>query len=164
MLAHELGHALADQNYNLAKFVRQGRKNDDGSTARLAVMEGQATWLMSEFLARQSGQSLRNSPALVTMMAKMSDSSGGQYPVFENEPLYLRITLVFPYTNGMLFQNAVTERDAKEAFGEVFENAPVSTQQVLHPDKYFCGSDANRSQAARRASSVILIRDWSAEC
>ncbi len=53
VLAHELGHALADQNYNLAKFVRQGRKSDDGSTARLAVMEGQATWLMSEFLARQ---------------------------------------------------------------------------------------------------------------
>jgi hypothetical protein len=139
VLAHELGHALADQNYNLAKFVRQGRKNDDGSTARLAVMEGQATWLMSEFLARQNGQSLRNSPELVKMMAKLSDSSGGQYPVFENEPLYLRLTLVFPYTSGMLFQNAVTERDAKEAFSEVFRNAPLSTQQILHPEKYFSG-------------------------
>src|ERR1700735_2688791 len=63
VLAHELAHALADQNYNLAKFIRQGRKNDDGSTARLAVMEGQATWLMSEFLARQNGQSLKNSPS-----------------------------------------------------------------------------------------------------
>jgi IrrE N-terminal-like domain len=139
VLAHELGHALADQNYNLAKFVRQGRKNDDGSSARLAVMEGQATWLMSEFLARQNGQSLRNSPELVKMMAKLSDSSGGQYPVFENEPLYLRVTLVFPYTAGMLFQNAVTEHDAKEAFGEVFRNAPLSTQQILHPEKYFSG-------------------------
>lgn len=139
VLAHELGHALADQNYNLAKFVRQGRKSDDGSAARLAVMEGQATWLMSEFLARQSGQSLKNSPDLVSMMAKMSDSTGGQYPVFENEPLYLRTTLVFPYTKGMLFQNAVTQRDGKDGFGEVFKNAPVSTQQILHPEKYFAG-------------------------
>ena len=56
MLAHELAHAIADQNYNLGKFIRQGRKSDDGSTARLAVMEGQATWLMSEFLARKMGQ------------------------------------------------------------------------------------------------------------
>ena len=55
MLAHELAHALADQNYNLGKFIRQGRKSDDGSTARLAVMEGQATWLMSEYLARKIG-------------------------------------------------------------------------------------------------------------
>jgi hypothetical protein len=137
VLAHELAHALADQNYNLAKFIRQGRKSDDGSTARLAVMEGQATWLMSEFLARKSGQSLKNSPALVEMMSKLSDSSGGQYPVFENEPLYLRETLVFPYTKGMLFQNAVLQRDGRQSFGEVFDHPPVSTQQIMQPDTYF---------------------------
>lgn len=139
VLAHELGHALADQNYNLAKFIKRGEKNDDGSTARLAVMEGQATWLMSEFLARQNGQSLKDSPQLVDMMAKLSDSSGGQYPVFEREPLYLRATLVFPYTKGMLFQNSVTQRDGIASFGEVFMHAPVSTQQILHPEKYFTG-------------------------
>jgi hypothetical protein len=139
VLAHELAHALADQDYNLSKFIRQARKNDDASTARLAVMEGQATWLMSEFLARQSGQSLKNSPELVAMMSKMSDSSGGQYPVFENEPLYLRMTLVFPYTKGMLFQNAVTQRDGKESFGEVFKRPPISTQQIMQPAKYFSG-------------------------
>lgn len=137
VLAHELGHALADQNYNLAKFVKKGNKNDDGSTARLAVMEGQATWLMSEYLARRNGQTLKNSPELVEMMAKVSDSAGGQYPVFDKEPLYLRATLVFPYTKGMLFQNAVTKRDGKTSFGEIFSHPPVSTQQILHPSKYF---------------------------
>src|SRR3984957_13641294 len=137
VLAHELAHALADQNYNLAKFIRQGRKSDDGSTARLAVMEGQATWLMSEFLARRNGQSLKNSPGLVDAMSKLSDSSGGQYPVFETEPLYLRETLVFPYTKGMLFQNAVFQRDGQKSFGEVFEHAPVSTQQIMQPETYF---------------------------
>jgi hypothetical protein len=140
VLAHELAHALADQNYNLARFIRQGRKSDDGSTARLAVMEGQATWLMSEFLARKTGQSLKSSPALVEMMSKLSDSSGGQYPVFENEPLYLRETLVFPYTKGMLFQNAVFQRDGQRSFGEVFDQPPVSTQQIMQPDTYFKGT------------------------
>ncbi|MGA3236009.1 MAG: ImmA/IrrE family metallo-endopeptidase [Bryobacteraceae bacterium] len=140
VLAHELAHALADQNYNLARFIRQGRKSDDGSTARLAVMEGQATWLMSEFLARKTGQSLKSSPALVDMMSKLSDSSGGQYPVFENEPLYLRETLVFPYTKGMLFQNAVFQRDGQRSFGEVFDQPPLSTQQIMQPDTYFKGT------------------------
>jgi hypothetical protein len=140
VLAHELAHALADQNYNLAKFIRQGRKSDDGSTARLAVMEGPATWLMSEFLARKSGQSLKSSPKMVEMMSKLSDSSGGQYPVFENEPLYLRETLVFPYTKGMLFQNAVFQRDGGQSFGEVFDHPPVSTQQIMQPDTYFKGT------------------------
>jgi hypothetical protein len=137
VLAHELSHALADQNFNLAKFVKQGRKSDDGATARLAVMEGQATWLMSEYLARKNGQSLKNSPALVAMMSSMSESGGGQFPVFDNAPLYLRTTLVFPYTKGMLFQNAVFERDGQASFAEVFRKPPLSTQQIIHPEKYF---------------------------
>jgi len=137
VLAHELSHAIADQSYNLAKFIHGGRKSDDGSTARLAVMEGQATWLMSEFLARKMGQTLKGSPELVSMMSSMSDSGGTQYPVFENSPLYLRLTLVFPYTKGMLFQNTVIEREGQAGFGEVFRKPPVSTQQIMHPEKYF---------------------------
>ena len=140
MLAHELSHALADQNFNLARFIRQGRKSDDGASARLAVMEGQATWLMSEFLARKTGQSLKNSPSLVAMMSNLSENGAGQYPVFESAPLYERVTLIFPYTKGMLFQNAVFERDGQEAFEEVFRKPPVSTQQILHPEKYFAGT------------------------
>jgi hypothetical protein len=138
VLAHELSHAIADQNFNLGKFIRQGRKSDDGATARLAIMEGQATWLMSEFLARQLGQSLKTTPALVKMMSALSDSSG-QFPVFDSAPLYLRQTLIFPYTKGMLFQQAVVEHDGDAAFAEVFKNPPVSTQQILHPEKYFAG-------------------------
>ncbi|MBZ5582771.1 MAG: hypothetical protein LAQ30_11325 [Acidobacteriia bacterium] len=145
MLAHELSHALADQNFNLSKFIRQGRKSDDGSAARLAVMEGQATWLMSEYVARKMGQSLKTSPELAAAMGSVSEA-GGQYPIFQNAPLYLRMTLVFPYTKGMLFQNAVTERDGNEGFAEVFRHPPVSTQQILHPERYF--SSVKPSQPA----------------
>jgi hypothetical protein len=137
VLAHELSHALADQNFNLGKFIRQGRKSDDGSTARLAVMEGQATWLMSEYLARRNGQSLKTSPDLVAAMSSVSDTGGSQYPVFDKAPLYLRLSLVFPYTKGMLFQNAVIEREGTAAFAEVFRHPPQSTQQIIHPAEYF---------------------------
>jgi hypothetical protein len=137
VLAHELSHALADQNFNLSRFIRQGRKSDDGSTARLAVMEGQATWLMSEYLARKSGRSLKDSPALASSMSHLGEGGGGEFPVYDNAPLYMRLTLLFPYTRGMLFQNAVCERDGQEGFAEVFRRAPVSTQQVIHPEDYF---------------------------
>jgi hypothetical protein len=136
VLAHEVAHAIADQNYNLSRYIKQGRKSDDGSSARMAVMEGQATWLMSEFLARRAGQSLATSPGMVTMMSTMSESSG-QYPVFDSAPLYLRMTLVFPYTKGMLFQHALFERDGQKGFAEVFQRPPISSQQILHPQKYF---------------------------
>ena len=76
---------------------------------------------------------------MVNAMASMSDSANGQFPVFDNSPLYLRMTLVFPYTKGLLFQQAVFLRDGQQGFGEVFVKPPLSTQQVLHPDKYFAG-------------------------
>ena len=139
VLSHEVAHAIADQNYNLSKFIKAGRKSDDGATARLAVMEGQATWLMSELLARKMGQSLKDSPALLAMMSGATDGGAGQYPVFDNSPLYLRLSLIFPYTKGMLFQNALFERDGQKGFSEVFLKPPVSTQQILHPEKYFSG-------------------------
>jgi len=137
VLAHELAHALADQNFNLGRYIKQARKSDDGSTARLSVMEGQATWLMSEYTARRLGQTLLGNQALAASMAGMTDSGAGQFPVFEKAPLYLRRSLVFPYTEGMAFQSAVLERDHQRAFSEVFTDAPVSTQQILHPEKYF---------------------------
>jgi hypothetical protein len=140
VLAHELSHAIADQNFNLGRYIRQGRKSDDGSTARLAVMEGQATWLMSEYLARKLGQSLRSSPALARMMSRVTEG-GSQFPVFDQAPLYLRLTLVFPYTDGMIFQNDVLAHDGDQAFAEVFRHAPITTQQIIHPEKYFDHTD-----------------------
>jgi hypothetical protein len=137
VLAHELSHALADQNFHLGRYIRQGRKDDDGAAARQAVMEGQATWLMSEYLARKLGQSLKTTPGLATVMSGFSEAAGGQYPVFDNSPLYLRRTLVFPYVQGMLFQNDVVRRDGDAGFAEVFRRPPLSTQQIAHPEKYF---------------------------
>jgi hypothetical protein len=137
VLAHELSHAIADQHFRLAKFIRKGKDSDDGSSARMAVMEGQATWMMSEYLARKMGRSLKDSPDLAVAMSSMSEAGDGQYPVLDNSPLYLRMSLVFPYTKGMLFQNALVQRDGQEGFAEPFRRAPVSTHQILHPEDYF---------------------------
>ena len=49
-LVHELAHALADQNFHLERFIKQSGQSDDSELARMAVMEGQATWLMAEVL------------------------------------------------------------------------------------------------------------------
>lgn len=136
-LVHELAHALADQNFHLERFIKKGGDDDDLSMAREAVMEGQATWLMSEATEHRSGRTLKGSPAAVELTSRAMESGGKDYPVFDSTPLYLRRTLVFPYTHGMLFQNAVVEKMDQAAFAEVFRSPPVSTQQILHPEKYF---------------------------
>lgn len=141
-LVHELAHALADQHFKLEKFIEQGNKSDDSATARLAVMEGQATWLMSEYLARRTGQSLKTSPAIVQLMSRAAGMSAGQFPILDKVPLYMKESLLFPYTEGMLFQQAVIVKLGQAGFAQVFRHPPSTTQQILHPEKYFSGVKA----------------------
>ena len=134
-LVHELAHALADQHFNLAKFIKDG-KSDDSSTARVAVMEGQAQWLMLEFSAQRLGQSLKTSPKMAGMLNRMAEAGTGEYPELDKAPMYLRETLMFPYTSGMAFQNALVPKLGEDAFRRVFLKPPQSTQQILHPEMY----------------------------
>lgn len=136
-LIHELAHALADQHFNLAKYIHEGAKSDDAATARQAVMEGQATWLMAAYVSRQGGGKPEVPETILEMMKKSIEGSAAeQYPVFSKAPLYIRESLVFPYANGLTFQDAVFRQLGREAFSEVFLRAPLSTGQILHPERY----------------------------
>jgi len=136
-LVHELAHALADQHFNLEKFIAKTEEDDDAAVARGAVVEGQASWAMTEYMARQMGQSLKSSPLLLQSAAGSSAEAVKQFPVLGAAPLYLQQTLMFPYTQGMLFQHSVFEKSGRAAFAEVFRRPPVSSQQVMHPERYF---------------------------
>jgi len=125
--AHELAHALADQNYPLERFAKGVERDSEQAAARQAVVEGQATWLMRDLLERHpepNGTAEPDPPS----------------EVFDRAPLYLRDTLTFPYNYGTGFQQAVYARFGKDGFRIVFEQPPVSTQQILHPDLYFSGT------------------------
>jgi hypothetical protein len=135
-LVHELAHALADQHFPLRKYIREGLQSDDGSSARLAVMEGQASWLMTAYLSKLSGGQAEVPDAVLKLMTSTIEDSAGQYPTFSKAPPYIRDSLTFPYTDGMLFQNAVFKSLGRQAFSEVFQHPPASTQQILHPDRY----------------------------
>jgi len=138
-LVHELGHALADQNFSIQKFLGKDSDNSEESAAREAVVEGQASWLMIEYAAHTAGKTLAD-PDTASEYLKTDPDAGdddSEYPVFSKAPLYLKRTLMFPYDEGERFQQAVFLRDGKNAFAEVFRKPPVSTGQVIHPDRYF---------------------------
>jgi len=140
-LVHELAHALADQHFHLAKYIHEGLRSDDGSTARLAVMEGQASWLMTAYLAKQTGGPLEVPDEIIDRMTRSIEESAAQYPVFAKAPPYIRESLIFPYTAGMAFQNALYRKIGKQSFADVFTRPPTSTQQIIHPDRYLAHAD-----------------------
>ncbi len=157
-LVHELAHALADQHFRLAKYIHEGLRSDDGSTARLAVMEGQASWLMTAYMSKKAGGPAEVPEAMLELMSGSIASSAAQYPVFSKAPAYIRESLVFPYSSGMLFQDAVYRKLGKDSFSEVFRKPPASTQQILHPERYLAHvASKNPSPPAVPESRTLRI-------
>ena len=137
-LAHELAHALADQQHPLRKFINDG-DGDEQSTARQAVIEGQASWLSWAYLSKKAGRRGEVPKDLVERLADGAGASGDDFPVFTQAPLYIRESLTFPYTEGMRFQDAVYRELGQAAFERVFRDPPRSTQHIMHPQTYLMG-------------------------
>jgi hypothetical protein len=135
-LVHELAHALADQQHPLGKYLNHGSPDSDESTAREAVMEGQATWLTWAYESKIAGGAADVSERLLRELTA-DPQEGSDFPVLNAAPLYVRESLLFPYDDGARFQDAVFHRLGAKGFGEVFEHGPASTQQILHPADYF---------------------------
>jgi hypothetical protein len=146
-LSHELAHALADQYFNLQKFVDDDSENDDENLAHSAVVEGQASWLMLAFQRRQEGLSGPPSNDQIDTVLKSAESASPSYPVLDASPLYIQQSLLFPYTEGTRFFNSVYEKLGKKAFRAVFVEPPVDTAQIYHPDLYFARVRAVRLKA-----------------
>ena len=55
----------------------------------------------------------------------------------DDAPAILRVTLVAPYLRGLQFVAAVQGRGGWPAVNNAHRRPPVSSEQVLHPEKYF---------------------------
>ena len=113
---------------------RQERRQRTGADGG----DGRAGDLADDRSAGAEGEASR-SPAIRAARCheRRLRHGSSQFPVFNSVPLYLRETLIFPYTEGARFQNAVYAKMGKAAFAEVFRRPPETTQQILHPAKYF---------------------------
>ncbi len=136
-LSHELSHALADQHFDLGNFMDDTPSNDDENLAHAAVVEGEATWLMMAYTLKQSGKAPEPTPEMLRSVVESSQASMTDYPELKNAPLYIQQSLLFPYTTGTDFFDAVYRRLGKAAFARVFTEPPVDSAQVMHPELYF---------------------------
>lgn len=136
VMAHELTHALHDQHFHIDKWSDAAKPNDDAELARDAVVEGSALAAMLDYILRGKG-SIRDLGELdPAMLMGDPDSS----PELAKAPKVLQDELLFPYTAGTTFTQRVLKASSGwPDFHKVYENPPVSTQQIMHPDLYLQG-------------------------
>jgi hypothetical protein len=132
-LSHELVHALQDQYLPLDSLLRQKHQNDRAMAAK-AILEGQAT--LAQTLAMMPEKRRDELPSFWEQRSVLYQQQG-QMKEFARAPLYLREWLVFPYLAGADFVRAFEQaHPGQQPYGAAL---PVSTEQILHPDRYAAG-------------------------
>jgi hypothetical protein len=155
VLAHELTHALQDQSFGLDKWMKAGAgdlaerrkepspediENDEMSTARQAVVEGQAMAVLIDYMLQPSGQTLLSAPGVVDALNKSMMTGTPDSVEFRSAPIYLKEALTFPYRYGLEFEVALLRKRGKDkAFAGAFTDPPHTTRQIMEPQTYLSG-------------------------
>jgi len=150
VLAHELTHALQDQHTDLEKWNDQTPSEvslnssedsdhlarDEMDTAREAVAEGQATAVMMDYILKPMGKSLIKDPEVMEFVKQQMLVSENS-PVLARAPLLLSESLLFPYREGLSFEQDVwMDKGQAAAFAGALDRPPTSSWEIINPLEY----------------------------
>ena len=140
VIAHELTHALADQNFDIDAMQKAIKNNDDRDLALSALIEGEATLVMTGAQMEDwDGSQTSKIPAesldrTMSLLIPFMPMAGGKS--LREAPVILSESMIFPYLRGMVFCAGIANRGGWDAVTEAYKRPPLSTEQVLHSEKY----------------------------
>jgi len=148
VLAHELTHALQDQNYDMQEMTKRAKAtaklngaqmldSDERLAALQALTEGQAMIVLLDYSMAPFGSSVAQQPQLVDAVgASLSPASPGM-AIFNRAPMFLQQSLLFPYRYGVAFErDLLLAGGKKKAFAEALRYPPEDTRQIMEPKAY----------------------------
>lgn len=130
--AHEFTHVLQDQNFDLDEGLQLNDEACEADSERCAavqaLIEGDAS--LSELLWFQTYATRKDYNDLMEAYDNYAS------PVVDSAPPYMVADLYFPYEKGQVFVELLYNEGGYETVDEAFVNVPVSTEQILHPERY----------------------------
>ncbi len=130
--AHEYVHALQDQVWDLDEglhFTDETCKQDSEYCGGVqALIEGDATFTEYLWYWEKATEKERRSIQRYYQ--------GLEMPGWDASPEFMREDLLFPYTAGEEFVIALFKQGGWDAVNAAYQNPPVSTEQILHPERY----------------------------
>jgi hypothetical protein len=152
VLAHELTHALQDQSFGIEKWMKGSSKdtdnkkdepsqsdieNDEETSARQAVVEGQAMVVLMDYSLAPQGKTTLNAPQIVDALKEGMLVGSADSPAFRDAPIFLKEELTFPYRYGLDFTIALLKSGGKElAYAGAFKDPPKTTREIMEPQTY----------------------------
>jgi hypothetical protein len=128
--AHEYTHALQDGSFGLDSLQLDAVGEDDRSLARLALVEGDATAVMLQWMIGN------------LTPAEIQGITQTPIPDTSDVPDWMLAQLLFPYDAGFQFVTQLgggLGGDYTRVNDAFRSNPPATTEQVMHFDKYTAG-------------------------
>ena len=147
-IAHELAHALTDQHFDFNDAYEDLVDNGTGDDAAgiLGLVEGDATY--QQFLYLEAMDPAFAAQAVLESLA--IDSS-----IFDSVPTWIQQDLAFPYEHGLVFTGFLMNEGGLKGVDEAYMDLPVSTEQILHPEKYL-----RSEQPSDLAPLTVDLEGW----
>lgn len=144
-IMHEQVHALQDQYFDLKKIEdTMLSENEDKGLAMQSIVEGEATVLMYDaFFRSVKGLGMPETKefdlrtfVVDSMLAysKHLKNEQGQSAIFMED-------LLFPYVWGGSFIQHLVNTKGWEEINTIYKDMPVSSEQIMHPEKYYIMRD-----------------------
>jgi hypothetical protein len=162
VFAHEYGHALQDQHFDLSSlgFDEVGFSYDqlDRLNAARALVEGDAELIRAQYERAYAG-SYEDGRSLAVSglnLWPVAWNPGGVAGSVQSPPI--DDVFLFPYIYGKMFVQDVYDRGDWEAVNAVYADPPASTEHILHPGRYRAGDEPIPVSIASLADT--LGSDW----
>lgn len=130
--AHEYTHALQDAQYDLEDGLHLDDEtcelDSEYCAAVTALIEGDASFTETQWFLEHS--SLKDKREVIQFYEEYES------PIFDEMPAFLQEDMTFPYVKGLAFVTYLYENGGYEAVDGAYRNPPVSTEQILHPERY----------------------------
>lgn len=139
LLAHELTHVLQDQHFDLMSLPFEDLQQEDMASAVRALIEGDATLVMIDYILEQQEGNLDAAevPGIAESMRNWSNNPLiRSFGLFQRVPRYITENMLFSYLQGFAFVLHLKKQGYWEAINQSYTDFPVSTEQILHPEKY----------------------------
>ena len=142
VLVHEINHAIQDQHFDLQKFGHD-KPLSDAATAKLALIEGDATLVMYSFMLNMPMERMPMVDKSLELFTEDPERLCGMMPDLPGSkellkaPAYLRENLIFSYIQGLSFCIQVRKAGGQKLLDYAFaKDPPRSSEQILHPSKW----------------------------
>jgi hypothetical protein len=149
IFAHELTHALQDENLHLDRRMKELKENGDRALALQSLLEGEATLVMVKVMLAELpvAQSAEVEDSLAPLLSAGALEKAN---IPKDLPDYFVDQLFFPYAEGTAYARRVQKASGWEGLDRLWKNPPATSSEILHEGPAFTPAENLIDAAAAR--------------